>query len=139
MFCGRHRFLGAKSAAASKATLYTFTLANAPVGYLSGLPAVTGGRVVQVTGDRLLGAFDTAVDELSSRYRVEFSSPGQASHVVELEVAAYGVRGATSFIVEPPPPSKVARTGRRLSLALLGLVVVVPLLSFVLRRRAGRA
>lgn len=128
-----------KAAAASRATIYAFTFAKAPVGYLSGLPAVTGGRVVQVAGDRLLGALDTAVDVLSSRYRVDFSSPGQSSHVVELSVAAYGTRGVTSFIVEPPPPAKVGRNGRsRPSWYLLALVVLVPLLSFVLRRRAGR-
>jgi len=82
---------------------------------------------------------NAVLDELASRYRVDFSSPGDDSHVVELAVDARGVRGATTFIVEPPPPQKVARTGQRhLAITVPALIVVVALLSFVLRRRAGR-
>lgn len=80
--------------------VYALLLKPGPRGYLGGLPALSGGRVLNVTGPgMLLTAFDTVRLDLSGRYRVDYSAAGPPGRTAQLAVAADGIRQVTSFAV----------------------------------------
>jgi len=106
----------ALSQAATKAhaTVYPIVLNDPPLGYLGGLAARSGGRVLQVDDPRrLLSAYDIVVNELLGRYRIAFATNATGSHTADLTVAAHGIRGTTAFVVNPavaPSPPSAAST-----------------------------
>lgn len=103
-----------RTATAANATVYPIVLNDPPLGYLGGLAARTGGRVLQVDDPRrLLSAYDIVVNELLGRYRVEFATSITGSHTADLTVAARGIRGTTAFVVKPAAaPSATTTTSR---------------------------
>lgn len=119
-----------------RTAVYSVVLGRAAAGYLGGLPELSGGRVLKVTGPRLLlNAFDTVRPELQGRYRVGYSATGDGQ-TVELVVAARGVRAATTFAVAGvaspalPPP----REGSRPVALLAGGLVVIAISAVLVGR-----
>lgn len=103
-----------RAALDARTAVYALLLKRGPAGYLGGLPALSGGRVLQLDGPRmLLNAFDTVQSDLLGRYRVGYLASGSPGREAQLVVAAAGVQAATTFAVgetarptsndEPPP------------------------------------
>lgn len=91
-----------RTATEADATIYPIVLNDPPLGYLGGLAARSGGRVLQVDDPRgLLSAYDIVVKELSGRYRIGFATSATGSHTADLTVAARGIRATTAFVVNP--------------------------------------
>lgn len=114
---------------ATRTALYSILLRPGPAGYLGGLPSLTGGRVLQLTGpEQLVGAFDTVRAELLGRYRIGYRQAEGSGRSAQLIVAARGVRAATTFDVRAAPapaaPASHHRT-RPVRIILAGLVVLV--------------
>lgn len=90
------------AATATRATVYPIVLADAPPGYLGGLPGRSGGRVLPVDDPkRLLSAYDVVVREMLGRYRIGFRTTASGSHTADLTVNSQGVRATTAFVVAP--------------------------------------
>lgn len=88
--------------AATQATVYPITLQEPPLGYLGGLAASSGGRVLPVEEpEGLLSAYDVVANELLGRYRLGFATTTGASHPADLTVRFGGVEGTAAFVVQP--------------------------------------
>lgn len=120
-----------------RTAIYSIVPSRPPPGYLDGLPELSGGRVLEVTGPRLLlNAFDTVRSELQGRYRVGYSGTDVGA-TVELVVAARGVRAATTFAVAgvagpAPPPTDPA--GARPAALFAGVLVVIAISAVLVGR-----
>lgn len=128
-----------QAAKITRATIYPITLQEAPLGYLGGLPAAGGGRVLPIDDDpqALLSAYDVVNSELQGRYRVRFAATANGTHTADLTVSSGGVHGTTAFVfdsgVAPTPNSTREargsddstrnRSGIKVTRVLAGLLV----------------
>lgn len=115
----------AQTALQQDVAVYALLLRTGPRGYLGGLPAVSGGRVVQVNGQQMLvNAFDTVASELLGRYRLGYLASGPPGRAAQLVVSSGGVREAATFAVgEMARP--VTRNARPLAPLGVALTVIV--------------
>lgn len=98
-----------RAAAAGDVLVYQIVLGAPPAGYLGGLPALTGGRILPVSRPgRLLSAYDLVVSELWGRYRLAYSTTVGGSHPADLTVSSTGITGTTRFVVDAPAPPRPA-------------------------------
>lgn len=103
-----------RAVAAVHATIYPIMWREPPLGYLGGLSAASGGRVLPVDEpEGLLSAYDVVANELLGRYRLGFTTTASASHPADLSVSFGGVEGTTAFEVKPAPaPSRPSQATR---------------------------
>lgn len=81
-------------------SVFALLLRPGPTGYLGGLPALSGGRVLPVDRPQLLlNAFDTVQSDLLGRYRLEYRASGVPGRTVQLVVTAGGIAASTTFTV----------------------------------------
>ncbi len=81
-------------------SVYSIVLADPPPGYLGGVVARSGGRVIPVQDQsRMLSAYAVVVNELLGRYRLRFATTTPGRHTAGLTVSAQGIRGTTAFVV----------------------------------------